>query len=48
MECLAQHRNLFWYAPEDKNEQIVSEFLVEPILNYGDKDAVIQLIQICR
>jgi hypothetical protein len=25
MECLALHRNLFWYAPEDKKEQISSE-----------------------
>jgi hypothetical protein len=41
-----QHRNLFWYTPEDKKEQISSEFLVETILNYGDKDAVIQLLNI--
>lgn len=42
-QFIHQNRNLFWYTPEDKKEQISSEFLVETILNYGDKDAVIQL-----
>ena len=41
-----EHSNLFWYTPEDKKEEISTEFLVETILNYGDKDAVIQLFDL--
>ncbi|MFO7924646.1 MAG: hypothetical protein R6U58_13240 [Bacteroidales bacterium] len=41
-----EHSNLFWYTPEDKKEDISTEFLVETILNYGDKDAVIQLFDL--
>lgn len=41
-----RHSNLFWYTPEDKKEDINPEFLVETILNYGDMDAVRELIQI--
>jgi hypothetical protein len=37
---------LFWYIPENKKEEISHEVLVESILNYGDKDAVIQLFQL--
>jgi len=35
-----------WYTPEDKKEEISHEFLVETILNYGDKVAVIQLFNL--
>jgi hypothetical protein len=41
---IQQHSNLFWYTPEDQKENISEEFLVETILNYGDIDAVKQLI----
>lgn len=44
-QFIREHSNLFWYTPEDKKEDISPEFLVETILNYGDKDSVIQLIQ---
>ncbi len=43
---IQEHSNLFWYTPEDKKEEISTEFLVETILNYGDKDAVIQLFDL--
>ena len=42
-QYIREHSNLFWYTPEDKKEEISTEFLVETILNYGDKDEVIQL-----
>ena len=41
-----ENRNLFWYTPADKKEEISPEFLVETILNYGDLDAVKKLISI--
>ena len=43
---IREHSNLFWYTPEDKKEEISTEFLVETILNYGDKDEVIQLFDL--
>ena len=43
---IREHSNLFWYTPEDKKEEISQEFLVETILNYGDKDAVLQLFNL--
>ena len=45
-QFISEHSNLFWYIPEDKKEEISNEFLVETILNYGDKDAVIQLFHL--
>lgn len=45
-EFIQQHSNLFWYTPQDKKVEVSDEFLVETILNYGDKDAFIQLINI--
>jgi len=35
-QFIHEHSNLFWYTPEDKKEEISTEFLVETILNYGD------------
>jgi len=43
---IREHSNLFWYTPEDKKEEISTEFLVETILNYGDKHEVIQLFDL--
>lgn len=45
-QFIREHSNLFWYTPEDRKEDISNEFLVETILNYGDKDAVIQLFRL--
>jgi hypothetical protein len=45
-EFIRQHSDLFWYIPEDKKEEISDELLVETILNYGDKEAVIQLFHL--
>lgn len=45
-EFISRHGNLLWYTPEDKKEEISHEFLVETILNYGDKDSVIQLFHL--
>ncbi|MFA6400511.1 MAG: hypothetical protein WCX31_02635 [Salinivirgaceae bacterium] len=39
-----KHADLFWYTPANKKENISDELLVETILNYGDKRAVIELI----
>ena len=43
---IREHSNLFWYTPEDKKEEISNEFLVETILNYGDKESVLHLFQL--
>ncbi len=45
-QYIRENSHLFWYIPEDKKEEIGTEFLVETILNYGDKDAVIQLFDL--
>lgn len=45
-QFIREHRNLFWYTPEEKKEEISQEFLVETILNYGDLQTVKQLINI--
>lgn len=45
-EFIRQHSNLFWYTPEEKKEEISNEFLVETILNYGDKESVLQLFHL--
>ena len=41
-----EHSALFWYTPEDKKEEISEELLVEMILNYGDLDAILTLIEL--
>ena len=41
-----EHSSLFWYTPEDKKEEISTEFLVETILNYGDLNTTIQLFHL--
>lgn len=43
---IREHSALFWYTPEDKKEEISEEFLVEMILNYGDLEAVLKLIEL--
>jgi len=45
-EFILQHSNLFWYTPQDMKTEVSDEFLVETILNYGDKDTLIQLFSI--
>lgn len=39
-----KHANLFWYTPPEAKEEISEELLVETILNYGDMNAVIELL----
>jgi len=43
---IREHSVLFWYTPEDKKEEISEELLVEMILNYGDLDAILTLIEL--
>ena len=43
---IRDHSSLFWYTPEDKKEEVSPEFLVEMILNYGDMEAVRNLIRL--
>jgi hypothetical protein len=45
-QFIREHKNLFWYIPDDKKEGISKEFLVETILNYGDIKAVIRLFNL--
>ena len=40
------HRNLFWYTPESKKEDISDSLLVETILNYGTMEDVKELFKI--
>ncbi|NSW94479.1 MAG: hypothetical protein HPY62_07210 [Bacteroidales bacterium] len=43
---IRKHSALFWYIPDDKKEDLSPEVLVEFILNYGDIQAVKELISI--
>lgn len=43
---IAKHKNLFWYTPEDKLNEISDSFLVETILNYGTLDDVKELFEL--
>lgn len=45
-ELIRRYGNLFWYVPEEEKKHISLEALVEAILNYGDLDAVRQLISL--
>jgi hypothetical protein len=45
-EYIQRHKNLFWYTPENKKEEISDDLLVETILNYGTLDDVRELIKI--
>lgn len=45
-QFIRKNSHLFWYIPEDKKEDISQELLVETILNYGDMNAVKQLIRL--
>jgi hypothetical protein len=46
IEFIHQNSDLFWYTPEDKKESISDEILLETILNYGDLNAVKQLLSL--
>ncbi len=41
---IEKHAALFWYTPPEAKEKISDELLVETILNYGDMNAVIELL----
>jgi len=41
-----QNSHLFWYIPADKKQDISEQVLLETIFNYGDMDAVRQLLSI--
>lgn len=43
---IRQNSDLFWYVPEDKKESISEEMLLETIFNYGDLNAVKQLLNL--
>ncbi|MDA3905687.1 MAG: hypothetical protein PF484_06395 [Bacteroidales bacterium] len=45
-QFIRKNASLFWYIPDDKKEEVSHELIVETILNYGDKDAVIELFQL--
>lgn len=45
-QYIKRHRNLFWYTPESKKENISDGLLVENILNYGTLHDIRELIQI--
>ena len=43
---ISEHSDLFWYTPEEQKKNLSKEVLVETILNYGNLDAVKQLIKL--
>jgi hypothetical protein len=45
-QFIREHASLFWYSPENKEDTVSDELLVETILNYGDMEAVKQLLRV--
>ena len=45
-QFIHDHKQYFWYTPEDKKESISPALLLETILNYGTMDEVLELIQL--
>jgi hypothetical protein len=43
---IRQNSHLFWFMPEDKKEEVSIDLLVETVLNYGSKDAVLKLFDL--
>jgi len=46
LELIRRYGHLFWYVPEEAKQDISMDAVVEAILNYGDMDAVRQLIEL--
>jgi hypothetical protein len=45
-QFIKKNANLFWYIKEEEKENISINFLVETILNYGDKEDVKKLFSL--
>ncbi len=43
---IIENKDLFWYTPDNKKEDISLDLLVETILNYGSLDNIRKLIKI--
>ena len=43
---IKEKKDLFWYTPDDKKEEVSPALLVETILNYGTLDDVRRLIRL--
>ena len=43
---IRKHSALFWYIPEDKKEDLSPDVVIEFILNYGDIEAVKELLSV--
>ena len=45
-EFIRENSSLFWWIKEEEKENISIEFLVEMVLNYGDKKSVKKLFEL--
>ncbi|MEN9302466.1 MAG: hypothetical protein RL264_895 [Bacteroidota bacterium] len=43
---IRKNKELFWHIPKSKVEDISNEVLVEYVINYGDYDAVKEMIDL--
>ena len=41
-----EHRDLFWYTPEEEKEEISLTVVVETILNYGSLESIKKLFKL--
>ena len=41
-----EHRDLFWYTPEEEKEEISLAVVVETILNYGSLESIKKLFKL--
>jgi phage pi2 protein 07 len=45
-QLINDYRDLFWYTPVDRKENLSEEQVVETLLNYGDEIAVKRLFDV--
>lgn len=45
-QFILEHKELFWYTPEDKKVEISEELLIETLMNYGTLDDIRKLFNI--
>ena len=45
-QFIQKNSKLFWYIPEDKKENVSLSFLIETILNYGNRASVKELFEL--
>jgi hypothetical protein len=43
---IQKHKDLFWFTPEDKKEEVSDELLITQVLNEADLETTFEMIEI--